>query len=346
MNFQPMATERLLGANRANYYKTGKAERWGSLIILVTLTAVAVGVGLKQRSFNPAVLVAVTPSSTEKALVEEEPALPPELQPLGRAENFNPDNLYDKIDGKAELYLAAGFQQLHCQRFALSAAPDQWLEWFVYDMGSLPHAFSVFSTQRRAEAQSLPLAPYAYRTQNGLYFVSGNNYVEALGSAASAPLMDALLELARRWVTTARSNSARLAELEIFPAENLVLDSQALEVANAFGFDQFTNVFTAQYEVQGAAVTAFVTLCPSATAAEALRNAYSSFLLANGGKALPVAGTLGDRFEIMGGTELCFSEGDFVAGIHSALSVEAAEQIALRLRQRLAAAKSESHFGK
>lgn len=317
-------------------------------MILVTLAAVAVGVEVKQRSFNAAVSAVSVPGPTQNIPRETGPVswLPPELQPLGKPESFSPDNLYDKIDGKAELYLAAGFHQLRCQRFALSAAPEQWLEWFVYDMGSLGNAFSVFSTQRRAEGRPLSLTPYAYRTQNGLYLVCGNSYVEALGSTENIPLMDALLALARRWVTAAPSNSARLIELDIFPAEDLVPNSQALEVVNAFGFDQFTNVFTAQYKLQGAEATAFVTQCSSVAAAQRLRSTYGAFLLANGGRALLGPNAAGDRFEIMGQTELCFSEGSFVAGVHSASAAEPAEQMAQRLRQRLAAAKPESNLRK
>jgi hypothetical protein len=227
---------------------------------------------------------------------------------------------------------------MYCQRFALKDADDQWLEWFVYDMGALPQAFSVFSTQRRAEGETLNLTDYAYRTQNAVYFVAGSNYVEAVASSSNEGLMNATLDLAKRFVATSPSSTERLPEFEIFPPENLVSDSQKLQSADAFGFDQFRNVFTAQYRAQDADVMAFVTSCSTPDAAAALSAAYRSFLLANGGKEMAVpASTLGKPVEIMGSVELVFSKGKFVAGVHSAPTMGVAAELANRLSERLAA---------
>ena len=145
-------------------HKPGRAERWAGYVILLCLAGAAAGVGLKQASFNPAVLVA-TASATPQAgpmpiaaASEASPALPPELTALSAPETFGPDDVYKKIDGKADLYLTAGFVSLRCQRLALKANADQWLEYFEYDMGKLPQAFAVYSVQRRPEAQPLDLA--------------------------------------------------------------------------------------------------------------------------------------------------------------------------------------------
>jgi hypothetical protein len=317
-------------------------ERWAGGSILVCLVAIAGGVFVKQFSFNPAVLIArdaaPKPSAGNSPRSDSLVGLPPELNALGAPESFTPDNLYDKIDGKAELYLAAGFVQLRCQRFALKDAPDQWLEWFVYDMGNLPQAFSVFSTQRRAEGQTLNVTEYAYQTKNALYFVHGSSYVEAVASSAGEPLMKAMQTLAAHFVAANPAAGSRLSQLEMLPTENLVPGSYALQSADAFGFDQFKNVFTARYHVQDAEAMAFVTACSSVAAADALRDGYRSFLLANGGKESK-SGAGGDAdkpIEIMGGVEIVFSRGNAVAGIHAAPSVAAAEQLAARLNQRLA----------
>ena len=317
-----------------------RLERTIGFVVLLFLLVIAGGVFRKQSSFNPAVLIAreIAPSQKPaQTLAAAIPWLPSELKEFGPAESFTPDNLYDKIDGKAELYLAAGVVAMHCQRFALKTADDQWLEWFVYDMGALPQAFSVFSTQRRTEGETLDLTDYAYRTQNAVYFVAGSNYVEAVASSANEPLMNATLELAKRFVAASPTSSERLPEFEIFPPENLVPGSQTLQSTDAFGFDQFKNVFTAQYRAHDADVMAFVTSGSTAEAAAALSAAYRSFLLANGGKEIEApASSLGKPVEIMGSVELVFSKGKFVAGVHSAPSVNVAVELASRLSERLA----------
>ncbi len=310
-------------------------------VILLVLAGIAAGVFLKQYSFNPAVLVGSNSSPTPvaaNASTNNLAWLPLELKEFGAPESFTPDNLYDKIDGKAELYVSAGVVAMNCQRFALKEAPDEWLEWFVYDMGKVPAAFSVFSTQRRSEGQPLDLTEYAYKTRNALFFVSGSNYVEAVASSASEPLMNAMLEMAKRFVSATAGGGTQMTEMQLLPVENMIAGSSVLQAADAFGFDQFKNVFTAQYKLEAAEAIAFVTTCSDANAANSLRDAYRAFLIANGGKETNLASSasgIGVPVEIMGTFEIVFSTGKFVAGVHSASTLVAAEELGKSLHQRL-----------
>lgn len=323
-------------------YTPNRAERVICWLLLATLVVIAVGIGSRQAVFNPAVLVSQIVQRVEPAALPttNPAAVPLELKPFGPPEQFSPDNLYDKIDGKAELYLAAGFVQMHCQRFALQAAPDEWFEWFVYDMGGLPQAFSVFSTQRRSEGRPLDLTPYAYRTRNGLYFVWGQDYIEAVASAEDERLTDAMLAMGARFVAAKPAAPTRLSQLDLFPQANLVPASYTLQTSDAFGFDQLKNVFTAQYKVAGTEFMAFLTTCTNHAAAESLSTAYRGFLLANGGKAASSSKSSDTPIGIMGTFEFVFVEGNFVGGVHAAPAVEPAQQLTQQLRQHLAGVAS------
>lgn len=315
-----------------------KTEKLISWILLLCLAGIGVGVFFKQYSFNPAVLIArklaAAPNAAKEAV--NAPAwLPPELKEFGAPEQFTPDNLYDKIDGKAELYVSAGISRMDCQRFALKNTPDDWFEWFCYGMNGGPQAFSVYSTQRRAEGQPLDITPYAYRTQNAIFFVAGTNYIEAVGSSGHEPLLDAMLAMAKRFVAVSGS-TGEMHGMDILPTNNIVPGSTTLQAADAFGFDQFKNVFTAQYNLNGAEAMAFVTSCASPEAAKALRDAYRAFLIENGGKETASNNTeLGSAIEIMGTFEIVFCQGSTVAGVHSAPTLPLATQLAGILQQRL-----------
>jgi hypothetical protein len=321
-------------------------------VILLCLAGIAVGVFLKQLSFNPAVLVATAaapaaPKPVASAPNESLPTLPPELSAFSAPETFTADNLYDKVDGKADLYLTAGFVGLQCQRLALKATNDVWMEWFVYDMGTLPQAFSVFSLQRRAEAQALDLTEFAYQTQNALFFVCGRCYVEAVTAMPTEPMMAAMRAMARQFVAANPPGATRIPELKLFPPENLETGSQGLQVADAFGFDQFTNVFTAKYRLPDGAtnaeVLAFLEMTKTPAAAATLRDAYRSFLLANGGKEIEAgdAASLGKPINFMDSVEIIFAEGDLVAGVHAAPDAASAAKVARRLADRLQKGKDE-----
>ena len=322
------------------------AEERVAVVILLCLAGIAAGVYHRQFSFNPAVLVATAaasaaPKPAASAPSESLPTLPPELSALSAPETFTADNLYDKIDGKAELYTTAGFVGLKCQRLALKASNDVWMEWSVYDMGALPPAFSVFSLQRRAEAQTLDLTPFAYQTQNSLNFVCGRYYVEAVTAMPTEPMMAAMLAMARQFVAANPSGAAEIPELKLFPPENLEPGSQGLQMANAFGFDQFTNVFTAKYRLpvgaSNVAVLAFLVTTKTAAAAASLRDAYRSFLLANGGKEIDGgdAAALGQPVNFMDSVEIIFAEGNLVAGVHGAPDAASAAKVAQPLANSL-----------
>jgi len=322
------------------------AERRAAIIILLCLAGIAAAVYHRQFSYNPAVLVATTTASAAtkpapSAASESLPTLPPELSALSAPETFTTDNLYDKIDGKAELYTTAGFVGMQSQRFALTATNDVWMEWFVYDMGALPQAFSVFSVQRRADGQPMDLTPFAYQCQNALFFVCGRFYVEAVTAMPTDAMMTAMRAMARQFVAAHPPGEMRIPELNLFPAENLEANSQNLQVVNVFGFDQFTNVFTAKYSVPAGAtnieVQAFFELTKSPAAAAALRDAWRSFLLANGGKEIESgnATALGKPINFMDGIEIAFSQDNAVAGVHAAPAAAAAAKVAQELADSL-----------
>ena len=108
--------------------------------------------------------------------------------PLVPTQSYGPDNLSDKIDGKAELYLSAGFKEMSCRSFGLGGTGGAHVEVFVYDMGSAPNAYAVFSGQRRSGSPTIPLTANAYATANALFFTQGQFYVEIVADRASETL--------------------------------------------------------------------------------------------------------------------------------------------------------------
>jgi uncharacterized protein DUF6599 len=332
---------------RTSARQPGQVEIFLGIAILLCLGVIAVGVFRQQYRYNPAVL-AGTASVQSKSSVETKPAnapaadfsalLPPELTVFGAMETFNADNLFDKIDGKAELYLSSGFVGLRCQRFAVKAEPDNWLEFFVYDMGGVPQAFAVYSGQHRADAQPLDLTPFAYKTANAFFFACGRYYLEVVTATPTEKMLAGMSALSRNFVAENPPGDMRLPELAFFPAENLQPGSFGFQVADTFGFDRFKNVFSAKYRAGDAEVQAFVTLRSTPEDAVALRDAYQNFLLANGGKELPAKGNVAGAkpVNLLDTVEIVFSQGKVVAGVHAAPNQAAAEQVAALLSKKIA----------
>jgi hypothetical protein len=323
----------------------GKAESYIGFFILLVLFVIAGGILMKQSRYDAGMFAVVlskdaSPSKTSDSAGSTrnlQNYLPPGMVVLSPVETFGPESLSEKIDGKAELYLSAGFLSLSCQRFAEEGRPDIWLEIFVYDMGSMRNAFSVFSTQRRANAQDADFTRFAYRTTNALFFLKGQYYVEVV--AASDQVAEAIIAIGQNFVrdNPSSTDSDEVDEASLFPNASLVPGSVSLLAENAFGFSSLDSIFIAHYTVSDSELTAFLSRRQTTQEAKDLALAYHEFLLENGGVdvaanlAIPEA-RLVKIFETF---ELIFVQRNFLAGVHEAENRDLAEQLALDLNSAL-----------
>ena len=314
---------------------------WGIIGVLVV---VAVGVYLKQSRYESgiwvpeeAAWVSREGSSRESpGLPDFEDLAPPTLTPMGPLESFGPDTLSQKIDGKAELYLPAGFEHLWCRRFKSTSGSEDWMEVFVYDMGNIRQAFAVFSAQRRSGAAALSLTRFSYETKNALFFVHGKYYVELVAASASEAIMESATAFAERFVDQVSPSAVRIEELSLFPEKGLDPSHTGLIVSDAFGFKGLQNVFAARYQLGDTQLTAFITENGDTAAAAALVAAYSDFLVANGGTVEPAAPfAQAEMISLFGTFEIFFPCGSYVVGVHQAEARKPAEELALRLRAHL-----------
>jgi hypothetical protein len=259
---------------------------------------------------------------------------------LSQAEVYNAENLYEKIDGKAPLYTEAGFLKLYCQRFVNKTDANLWMEVFLYDMDNVRNAFSVYSMQRRPDAKILPTFAqvYGYGTSNGLYFVCGRYYTEVIGSAESDQLVMAMLETAANiQKNPIVTSDLKIEELDLFQSENLVPDSMKLYLKNDFGFEGLSDVFTSQYKIGSQPITVFFSKRPNAQDAEAMAESYRKFLTENGATAKQTTSEFlkNKVFDFYGATEMVFTTGQFVVGVHEAENQDAAEKAAMILAVKL-----------
>lgn len=328
--------------------KYSRQQTSSSLAILLILILTGTGIFLAQFNYNPAVLqkdLFLSPSAKGKdssptVLAESVIPLPPDLVPLTLPESFDAQSLSDKIDGKAELYLSAGFISLTSQRYKAKKGSNLWIEAYLYDMGNGQNAFAVFSAQRREGAATLDLTPYAYRTQNALFLVHGSFYIEMIASEATDLASDTMKLLAENFIHNTVAQTVAIQEKDLFPVQGLVADSISLISADAFGFDRLNQVYTAEYELGQERLMAFLSRRPENRAAQDLASAYLKFLETFGGQSLDADLAIKDAklVEILETYEVIFSCGPFMAGVREAASKEQAMNLAVQLYDKLKAA--------
>lgn len=114
-----------------------------------------------------------------------------------KLEWFNPDNLWDYMNGGAPGYLAYGFRELvtfivRHNNSGVEAIID------IYDMGMPLHAFGIFSVERPLEGPTKDMGTHRYRSDNSLYFWQDRYYVKLITYEAvpeTTEILEALAEI-------------------------------------------------------------------------------------------------------------------------------------------------------
>ena len=312
-------------------------EKISSFIVIVVLIITFLLVLYLQSYFDPAEfgfepLLAEDSTPMPKTPFDLQAGVPKGWVFLGRLERYDAQHLYEKINGKAPLYLESGFVRLYTQKIVHSTDSDNWAEIYIYDMANGENAFSVFSVQRRSNAVSIEELDAGYRAENAAFAAIGRYYLEIIGSNVSQPTVDAVKASALNFTAAGEAQSGEPSFLRLFPAENLLAETVTLAKRDAFGFERFRDTYIGRYDIDGESITAFVIVCADAAAAAELSGAYRSFLLANGFRQADAAGTVAEGvYEYSGIYEVIFSEGKFVGGIHEAFDRTAAEELAVKM---------------
>lgn len=324
-----------------------RSESLTGFVVLLLLSGIAVGIFLKQFHYDASLYTAPAGEGNFGAAASSghsgaDPvalpfSIPEGVTPQTPVEAFGPGTLSEKINGKAELYLSAGFVNLQSRRFALEGAPEAWFELFIYDMGSPRNAFAVFSSQRRADGSDLKGVNLAYATPNALFLVQDRFYVEMVASVPHEALARAMETWARDVLRKSSGDSGGLTEERAFPPENLQAGSLTLLSSDVFGFEGLNNVFIAQYSVEGRSQSAFLSLRKTPEEAERLAADYHDFLLRSGGSdaAFPCEVPDCRVVQVFDTVEVFFSHGAFLAGVHEAEDAALGIEMAHRLYERL-----------
>jgi len=327
-----------------------------STLILVILILIAAGVFIQQSSYDLsrfAISTTVIKPAAQKTQEEEKTEMdlglfaPAGVTEPSQTEFYTADDLFEKINGKAPLYTESGFEKLYTRRFVNEEDPNLSMELYLFDMGGVKNAFSVYSVQKRPDSRLLPDMGFAYATSNALFLVQGQYYMELIGWSQSPRLFEAMTEVAKKIIRKVGTDTAAgIPELNLFDAQLVVPGSFKLYLASAFGFEGLSNTFTAQYRINDEAITVFFSKQPDSQLARKMAESYYRFLLDNGGTIKPadnqaVQDIKGSVVDLYGDIEIVFSTGSFAAGIHAAQSQSVAEEAAEGLIEKLTSVSTE-----
>ena len=162
----------------------------------------------------------------------------------GTVSRFGADDLYVKINGRADFFLARGFRSL---AFVTLAGPgDATVDVEAYDLGSAQNALGALAAERPTETATESAGGTSwYVARNALFLARGTSYVRAIGSDES-PSVLAQLERVRVAFDEGVAAGERPWTAALFgDALDLGADRLQYTAENAFSFGFAKNVTSA-----------------------------------------------------------------------------------------------------
>jgi hypothetical protein len=187
-------------------------------------------------------------------------------------------NLYEKIDGRSELFQSYDVTGMAFVTFSKAGDPAKFIDVFLYDMTTPLGAFGIYSVERSSGSKAIATGDGGHRTRADLFFRKGQYYASILTSGPDEEVQKAASALADTLANRLKGEPAKLWGLAMLPAKNRIDDTVQYLMVDALGLDFLTNAFMAQYRDGEAEFTAFVARCKSTNnAAEVLAKFKAHF---------------------------------------------------------------------
>jgi hypothetical protein len=123
-------------------------------------------------------------------------------------ESFNADNLYEKIDGRAESFIQYGVKGMAYAFYHPSGDPSNELQLYVFEMADPLKALGKYGSEKPDEFEPVAIGTEGYSTAGSILFYSGRYYTQIVATQDDPKFTAFALKLAKQ--VAASQNPASL----------------------------------------------------------------------------------------------------------------------------------------
>lgn len=250
---------------------------------------------------------------------------------------FTAENLYELINGGAELYLSYDIVRMIYVNFVNKANSRLFIELFIYDMGTPTNAFGIFSVERSQGAPSLNLGRDSYNVDGHYFIWKGRYYIRIIASDSTEELRHVGMNMARKVSSFLADSGDPVWGLTALPHIDLAPDSIKYFQVDAMGLDFMRNTYTAKYLKGNTEVTAFLSKQDSSENVQTIVARYIKHKQKYG-KGIEYLTQSGMKYVLcdMGGSfDIIFQKGRLVGGVISVEDRTIAAQAAVDFYRQL-----------
>jgi hypothetical protein len=174
----------------------------------------------------------------------------------GDIQTFSPKDLFEYIDGAADLYLSYDFQELKVAEYQNEKKASVTIE--MYRHKTPICAFGIYSQERLSDANFLDIGAQGYSETDILNFVSGNYYVKMSSYKTRPGDQEVLPTFGKKLVENLGEKGSLPSILSAFPKEGKRENSEKFVSIKFLGYSFLYSAYTADYDLSGKKFELFI----------------------------------------------------------------------------------------
>jgi hypothetical protein len=163
----------------------------------------------------------------------------------GAPQTYTPENLYDYIDGGADLYLSYGFEKLATASYDRGA--DVSLTVDVYRQRDAYGGFGIYSRERTGSSNFISIGTQGYYEKGMLNFLQGRYYVKIISFGLGAGEEAFLTSVAKQIASRLKDEPVFPKPLLCLPQKDMIKNSEKYISENFLGHGFLSRAFVADY---------------------------------------------------------------------------------------------------
>lgn len=171
---------------------------------------------------------------------------------------YDPETLWDIINGAADLFYAYDFQELYWGRYNKSNNSDLYIVMEIYRQGDPVTAFGVYSQERPRPPGLVDVGVEGFAAPGALHFFVADLYVRMRSHDTTKETAAAMERLANKVSQNVDPDPAYPAILNLLPEEGRTAYSEEFINKNFLGHTFLSGAFVSGYEVNGVRFNLFV----------------------------------------------------------------------------------------
>ncbi|MBI1321715.1 hypothetical protein GC170_00805 [bacterium] len=258
-------------------------------------------------------------------------------------ETFNAENLFEKIDGRAESFIQYDVRGMAYTYFHPVGDDSNELQLYIFEMANDLKALGKYGSEKPEETKPVQVGTEGYSASGSLLFRTGKYYTQIVSTKDDPKFNEFALAIAKRVAAAQGAGSASEGTKEggesmAGPDAIFAMLPQGQGKANpkyvaqdVFGYAFLSDVFMADYEAGGSTWQGFLRPYASPEEAKAMYDKYLETVKADGAEVKPETSKDCDAMVVssnIGLVDVVFLKGNTLGGVNGATQAKPALEFA------------------